>query len=113
MDSPRARQGCWTYWEESDTSAMFWGMTVIGNAGLCLSFPEFLTRFLPGWAISVAHDIWAMADTHWRVHPLILRTTCKSCHISVNLVTRHESLREAPVLLYENSIHDSAGNEER
>ncbi|MFH1000947.1 MAG: hypothetical protein V1783_08920, partial [Bacteroidota bacterium] len=37
--------------------AVFWGVAVIGFSGLILWFPEFFTRFLPGWAINVAQII--------------------------------------------------------
>jgi len=51
---PRPRYGRWTYWEKFDYFAVFWGVAVIGSTGLCLWFPEFFTRFLPGWWINVA-----------------------------------------------------------
>jgi cytochrome b subunit of formate dehydrogenase len=50
----RPQYGRWTYWEKFDYFAVFWGMIVIGSTGLTLWFPEFLTQFLPGWAINVA-----------------------------------------------------------
>ena len=51
----RARSyGRWTYWEKFDYFAVFWGVVVIGSTGLMLWFPEFFTRFLPGWLINVA-----------------------------------------------------------
>lgn len=46
--------GRWTYWEKFDYMAVFWGVTMIGATGLILWFPEFFTKFLPGWAINVA-----------------------------------------------------------
>lgn len=51
---PRPQYGRWTYWEKFDYMAVFWGVAVIGISGLILWFPEFFTRFLPGWAINVA-----------------------------------------------------------
>ena len=51
---PRPRYGRWTYWEKFDYFAVFWGVAVIGTTGLMLWFPEFFTRFLPGWIINVA-----------------------------------------------------------
>jgi cytochrome b subunit of formate dehydrogenase len=54
---PRPRYGRWTYWEKFDYFAVFWGVAVIGSTGLCLWFPEFFTRFLPGVAINVAQII--------------------------------------------------------
>jgi cytochrome b subunit of formate dehydrogenase len=50
----RPQYGRWTYWEKFDYFAVFWGMIVIGSTGLTLWFPEFLTKFVPGWAINVA-----------------------------------------------------------
>ncbi|HVP40044.1 MAG TPA: hypothetical protein VMS93_12765 [Candidatus Saccharimonadales bacterium] len=51
---PRPRYGRWTYWEKVDYFAVFWGVAVIGLTGLLLWFPEFFTRFVPGWLINVA-----------------------------------------------------------
>ena len=50
----RPSYGRWTYWEKFDYFAVFWGITIIGSSGLMLWFPEFFTRFLPGWVINVA-----------------------------------------------------------
>ena len=50
----RPRYGRWTYWEKFDYFAVFWGIAVIGLTGLTLWFPEFFTRFLPGWFLNVA-----------------------------------------------------------
>jgi cytochrome b subunit of formate dehydrogenase len=44
----------WTYWEKFDYMAVFWGVAVIGLSGLVMWFPEFFTRFFPGWIINVA-----------------------------------------------------------
>ena len=44
----------WTYWEKFDYFAVFWGVFIIGFSGLIMWFPEFFTRWLPGWAINVA-----------------------------------------------------------
>lgn len=44
----------WTYWEKFDYFAVFWGVFAIGFSGLVMWFPEFFTRFLPGWIINVA-----------------------------------------------------------
>ena len=51
---PRPHYGRWTYWEKFDYFAVFWGVAIIGTTGLILWFPEFFTRFLPGWFINVA-----------------------------------------------------------
>jgi len=44
----------WTYWEKFDYFAVFWGVGIIGASGLIMWFPEFFTRFLPGWVINIA-----------------------------------------------------------
>jgi len=51
---PRPRYGRWTYWEKFDYFAVFWGVAIIGSTGLLLWFPEFFTRFIPGWVLNVA-----------------------------------------------------------
>lgn len=51
---PRPNYGRWTYWEKFDYFAVFWGVAIIGTSGLMLWFPEFFTKFLPGWLINVA-----------------------------------------------------------
>ena len=50
----RPQYGRWTYWEKFDYFAVFWGIFVIGSTGLMLWFPEFFTKFFPGWLINVA-----------------------------------------------------------
>jgi cytochrome b subunit of formate dehydrogenase len=50
----RPQYGRFTYWEKFDYFAVFWGVAVIGSTGLMLWFPEFFTRFLPGYLINVA-----------------------------------------------------------
>jgi len=50
----RPEYGRWTYWEKFDYFAVFWGIFVIGSTGMTLWFPEFFTRFIPGWAINVS-----------------------------------------------------------
>ncbi len=50
----RPKYGRWTYWEKFDYLAVFWGVSMIGFTGLILWFPEFFTKFLPGWMINVA-----------------------------------------------------------
>jgi cytochrome b subunit of formate dehydrogenase len=52
--SERPRYGRYTYWEKFDYFAVFWGVMIIGSTGFILWFPEFFTRFIPGWVINVA-----------------------------------------------------------
>jgi len=54
---PRPSYGRWTYWEKFDYMAVFWGVVVIGSTGLVLWFPEFFTKFIPGWMINIAQII--------------------------------------------------------
>ncbi|HEX7653880.1 MAG TPA: hypothetical protein VF607_10260, partial [Verrucomicrobiae bacterium] len=51
---PKPQFDRWTYWEKFDYFAVFWGVAIIGFSGLIMWFPEFFTRFLPGWAINIA-----------------------------------------------------------
>ncbi len=51
---PQPRFGRWTYWEKFDYFAVFWGMIIIGGSGAFLWFPEFVTRWLPGWVLNAA-----------------------------------------------------------
>jgi thiosulfate reductase cytochrome b subunit len=51
---PRPKFDRWTYWEKFDYWAVFWGVAIIGLSGLCLWFPEFFGRFLPGWVFNIA-----------------------------------------------------------
>ncbi len=44
----------WTYWEKFDYFAVFWGVFIIGASGLIMWFPQFFTRFMPGWVINIA-----------------------------------------------------------
>ncbi len=44
----------WTYWEKFDYTAEVGGSGIIGLSGLMLWFPEFFSKFLPGWMFNVA-----------------------------------------------------------
>ncbi|MBI1336889.1 MAG: hypothetical protein GC164_07995 [Phycisphaera sp.] len=44
----------WVYWEKFDYWAEIFGTFVIGGSGLMLWFPEFFSKFIPGWAFNVA-----------------------------------------------------------
>jgi len=54
---PRPSLDRWSYWEKFDYLAVFWGVGMIGVSGLMLWFPDFFTRFLPGWALNAAYII--------------------------------------------------------
>jgi cytochrome b subunit of formate dehydrogenase len=51
---PRPQFDRYTYWEKFDYMAVFWGMFIIGGSGLMLWFPEFFSRFMPGWMFNIA-----------------------------------------------------------
>lgn len=54
---PRPSMDRWSYWEKFDYLAVFWGIPIIGFSGLMLWFPDFFTRFLPGWVLNAAFII--------------------------------------------------------
>ncbi|TAL05555.1 MAG: hypothetical protein EPO07_03365, partial [Verrucomicrobia bacterium] len=86
----------WTYWEKFDYFAVFWGVAIIGSSGLILWFPAFFTRFLPGWAINIAHIIHSdeallaagfifsihFFNTHFRIEKFPMDTVIFSGRIS-------------------------------
>ena len=51
---PRPEFDRWTYFEKFDYLAVFWGVFAIGVSGLIMWFPEFFSRFMPGWMINVS-----------------------------------------------------------
>jgi cytochrome b subunit of formate dehydrogenase/nitrate reductase gamma subunit len=51
------RFGRFTYWEKFDYWAVFWGIAFIGGSGLLLWFPEWFSRFLPGFFFNLAYTI--------------------------------------------------------
>jgi cytochrome b subunit of formate dehydrogenase len=51
---PKPQFDRWTYWEKFDYFAVFWGVFAIGLSGLVLWFPQFFSKFLPGWVINIA-----------------------------------------------------------
>lgn len=54
--------------EKFDYWAIFWGMPVMAASGFILMFPVLATRYLPGWAVSVAytaHSHEAMLAFTW------------------------------------------------
>ncbi|HTJ00793.1 MAG TPA: hypothetical protein VL527_18065 [Dongiaceae bacterium] len=86
----------WTYWEKFDYFAVFWGVLIIGSSGLLMWFPEFFTRFLPGWVINIAlliHSDEALLaagfifsihffNTHFRIEKFPMDTVIFSGRIS-------------------------------
>ena len=86
----------WTYWEKFDYFAVFWGVAIIGASGLIMWFPEFFTRFLPGWVINIAlilHSDEALLaagfifsihffNTHFRIEKFPMDTVIFSGRVS-------------------------------
>jgi cytochrome b subunit of formate dehydrogenase len=54
---PRPKFDRWAYWEKFDYLAVFWGVAIIGFSGLFLWFPNFWTKFLPGWVLNAAYVV--------------------------------------------------------
>jgi len=54
---PRPKMDRWAYWEKFDYLAVFWGVAIIGFSGLMLWFPNFFTKFLPGWVLNAAYVV--------------------------------------------------------
>jgi cytochrome b subunit of formate dehydrogenase len=93
---PRPQFDRWTYWEKFDYFAVFWGVAIIGFSGLVMWFPEFFTRFLPGWAINIAlilHSDEALLaagfifsihffNTHFRIEKFPMDTVIFSGRVS-------------------------------
>jgi cytochrome b subunit of formate dehydrogenase len=86
----------WTYWEKFDYFAVFWGVFIIGSSGLFMWFPEFFTRFLPGWLVNIAlviHSDEALLaagfifsihffNTHFRIEKFPMDTVIFSGRVS-------------------------------
>jgi cytochrome b subunit of formate dehydrogenase len=86
----------WTYWEKFDYFAVFWGVFIIGSSGLVMWFPEFFTRWLPGWVINIAHIIHSdeallaagfifsihFFNTHFRIEKFPMDTVIFSGRVS-------------------------------
>ena len=93
---PKPNFDRWTYWEKFDYFAVFWGVAIIGFSGLIMWFPEFFTRFLPGWAINIAlilHSDEALLaagfifsihffNTHFRIEKFPMDTVIFSGRVS-------------------------------
>jgi cytochrome b subunit of formate dehydrogenase len=93
---PKPQFDRWTYWEKFDYFAVFWGVAIIGFSGLIMWFPEFFTRFLPGWAINIAlilHSDEALLaagfiftihffNTHFRIEKFPMDTVIFSGRVS-------------------------------
>jgi cytochrome b subunit of formate dehydrogenase len=109
----------WTYWEKFDYFAVFWGVAIIGSSGLFMWFPEFFTRFLPGWLINIAliiHSDEALLaagfifsihffNTHFRIEKFPMDTVIFSGRVSKNEML-HERRRWYDRLVKENRLEE-------
>jgi cytochrome b subunit of formate dehydrogenase len=60
------------------------------------------------WDCHGSHDILPESDRQAHTHPINLPSTCRSCHTDVDLVKKHDILREKPIQLYQSSVHGQA-----
>jgi cytochrome b subunit of formate dehydrogenase len=109
----------WTYWEKFDYFAVFWGVFIIGASGLVMWFPQFFTRFLPGWVINIAlivHSDEALLaagfiftvhffNTHFRLEKFPMDTVIFSGRVS-RTELEHERRRWYARLVAEGRLED-------
>ncbi len=114
---PKPQFDRWTYWEKFDYFAVFWGVFIIGFSGLVMWFPEFFTRFLPGWIINVAlivHSDEALLaagfiftihffNTHFRLEKFPMDTVIFSGRVSKTELV-HERRRWYDRLVHEGQL---------
>ncbi|MCK4660944.1 MAG: cytochrome b/b6 domain-containing protein [Phycisphaerae bacterium] len=62
------------------------------------------------WSCHGSHDILPASDTRSPVHPINMPDTCTACHTDVDVLKRHEFMRDAPVKLYKTSVHGQASS---
>ena len=60
------------------------------------------------WDCHGSHDILPSSDRQAHTHPINLPSTCRSCHSDVDLVKKHDILRDKPIELYQSSVHGQA-----
>jgi cytochrome b subunit of formate dehydrogenase len=116
---PKPEFDRWTYWEKFDYFAVFWGVFIIGASGLMMWFPDFFTRFMPGWVINIAlivHSDEALLaagfifsihffNTHFRIEKFPMDTVIFSGRVSKNEML-HERRRWYDRLLAEGRLDD-------
>jgi hypothetical protein len=116
---PRPQFDRWTYWEKFDYFAVFWGIFAIGLSGLVMWFPEFVTKFMPGWVINIAlivHSDEALLaagfiftfhffNTHFRLEKFPMDTVIFSGRISKTEML-HERKRWYDRLLAEGRLDE-------
>jgi cytochrome b subunit of formate dehydrogenase len=116
---PKPEFDRWTYWEKFDYFAVFWGVFIIGSSGLFMWFPDFFTRYLPGWLINIAliiHSDEALLaagfifsihffNTHFRIEKFPMDTVIFSGRVSKNEML-HERRRWYDRLVAEGRLDD-------
>lgn len=114
---PRPEFDRWTYFEKFDYLAVFWGIFAIGVSGLIMWFPEFFSKFMPGWMINVSlivHSDEALLaagfiftvhffNTHFRLEKFPMDTVIFSGRISKSEMI-HERKRWYDRLLSEGKL---------
>ncbi len=60
------------------------------------------------WHCHGTHDVLPSTDRQSHTHPANLPSTCRACHMDVDLVKKHPVLRDAPLKNYSNSVHGKA-----
>lgn len=65
------------------------------------------------WDCHGDHDILPSSDRRANTHPVHLPNTCRSCHTNVDMVKKHEFLRDKPIELYQSSVHGQASKKGR
>ena len=116
---PRPEFDRWTYFEKFDYLAVFWGVFAIGVSGLIMWFPEFFSKFMPGWMINVSlivHSDEALLaagfiftvhffNTHFRLEKFPMDTVIFSGRISKSEMI-HERKRWYDRLLAAGTLDD-------
>ncbi len=60
------------------------------------------------WSCHGTHEILPSTDRQSHVHQINLPGTCRACHTDVDLVKKHDILRDKPIRLYETSVHGTS-----
>jgi cytochrome b subunit of formate dehydrogenase len=114
---PKPQFDRWTYFEKFDYLAVFWGIFAIGVSGMIMWFPEFFSRFMPGWMINVSlivHSDEALLaagfiftvhffNTHFRLEKFPMDTVIFSGRVSKSELL-HERKRWYDRLLKEGKL---------
>lgn len=60
------------------------------------------------WSCHGMHDVQPSSDRQSHTHPVNLPSTCRACHTDVDIVKKHDILRDQPIRLYQSSVHGRA-----